>query len=403
MKTVQRLDIYTVDRAKTFKDDRGFLHVPLRAARTGVQDYGDHKEFRPDAEVFSAKSLGTFNKLPVTDQHPPEMVTAANASLFVKGLTEQGRKDGRFIVTDAVIFDETLIAKVEDGDQIEVSQGYTTVLDERPGEHKGEKYDLVQTDIVHNHTAIVTRGRAGAEVRILMDSDGNQVVQTAQEASMKIKIDGKEVEVSDEAGKIIQAAMDKTTKEAKGLQTQIDELGKDNPDLSKTLALLETAQGKVDGLTPQVAELEGTVDGLKTEIEKLKDPKHLDTQVAETVALRDAAAKAGLKVEDTQGMDIMDLKKAIVMKALDKSEEDLKDKAEAYIDGLLSVIGEGSKDGRSDAAKKTGEKINDALHQDDKPEEGSIEASRAKTDDLKQKQKDLWKTDLSATKSKVAA
>lgn len=153
----------------------GCLRVDAYLTRTGVFTYRnpdgtERREYRPPTEVFKADSLGTFAMVPVTDDHPPEMVTASNAKQYLRGTTgEAVRQDGDRVACTMMITDAELVSKIEAG-KVEVSCGYETDLREEPGvTPDGQRYDAVQTNIRGNHVAVVTTGRAGPEVRIRLD------------------------------------------------------------------------------------------------------------------------------------------------------------------------------------------------------------------------------------------
>ena len=67
----------------------GYLVANVRTARIGTQDYLGSELDRPDldtvtvyrdeSEVFRKASLQTFGLLPVTDDHPADLVTADTA------------------------------------------------------------------------------------------------------------------------------------------------------------------------------------------------------------------------------------------------------------------------------------------------------------------------------------
>ena len=46
-----------------------------------LADGTTRRELRTDAEVFAADALSSFEALPVTDDHPPAMLTAATAAI----------------------------------------------------------------------------------------------------------------------------------------------------------------------------------------------------------------------------------------------------------------------------------------------------------------------------------
>lgn len=152
------------------KTPEGFLichNVPI--ARTGTQDYlpreiglkdgGGLVHVRRHAEdVFSPATLASFEGKPVTDDHPAQEVNPSNYGAYMKGVTQNVRQQGDYIVADLVVHDAQLIAEIEAGKR-EISCGYDCHY-----EKDGDGYK--QTNIIGNHVAVVDRGRAGPKVSI---------------------------------------------------------------------------------------------------------------------------------------------------------------------------------------------------------------------------------------------
>lgn len=159
------------------KTPQGFLRVDGHATRVGVLEYVDasypggvRRELRLPEDLFHFDSLASYEGAPVTDDHPPEMVTATNARTYQRGTSmTQGRRDGDHVAVDLQIVDENLIAKVGNG-KVELSNGYQVKLDPTSGVHPlYGRYDCIQRDIRLNHIAVVDVGRAGPTSRIRMD------------------------------------------------------------------------------------------------------------------------------------------------------------------------------------------------------------------------------------------
>lgn len=169
-----RYDIGSLRPAQRLPDGR--LRVDGHLTRAGVFSYRNadgsvRREYRPDAEVFRPSSLATFADVPVTDDHPPEMLTADNARSHAVGFVSgEPRRDGDHIAARIVVMDAATIAKVEAG-KAELSCGYECDLDSTPGvTPDGERYDAVQTNIRGNHVAIVEVARAGRSARMRLDA-----------------------------------------------------------------------------------------------------------------------------------------------------------------------------------------------------------------------------------------
>ena len=161
-------------------DDRGFLRCEGRIGRAGVQTYSDGKrawnEFRPPEEVFDVESMASYQLAIVTNEHPDDMVDASNVRELQRGhVGTDVRPDGDWLRVSFLITDADTIADVRAG-KVEVSGGYKADLKKQSGEHNGQRYDYVQQKIRGNHVAIVDRGRAGPEGRLLLDGAGVQVL-----------------------------------------------------------------------------------------------------------------------------------------------------------------------------------------------------------------------------------
>lgn len=167
-----RYDLGTLRPAQTRGDGR--LIVDAHITRSGVFSYRNpdgttRREYRPPDEVFKADSLSTFALVPVTNDHPPEGVTSRNARKYAVGsVGENVRQDGDHVTAQLVVFDQGVIDAMARGKR-DVSCGYECDLDETPGvTPSGERYDAIQRNIVGNHLAIVSVGRAGS-ARVRMD------------------------------------------------------------------------------------------------------------------------------------------------------------------------------------------------------------------------------------------
>lgn len=258
------MQITVNDRASyriTHRDytDEGFLRVPGKVARIGIQDYlarelnlpGDPnriiKVYRPAEEVFNDESLTSYDTADVTIEHPKGFVTADNyrsvSAGFVRGAA---RQDGDYVVADLIIKDKRAIDAINSG-KVELSAGYTAIYDERPGmTPDGEPYDMVQTQIRVNHVAIVDRARAGAGARIFDRKNEGKTMH-------RINLDsGRSVEVSDEAtALLVSDSLERMTKQVSdaeasrdAAQATADAHAEENAALKKTIADADAALGE---------------------------------------------------------------------------------------------------------------------------------------------------------------
>lgn len=154
-----------------FKDLNGYLIcTDCILARTGKQSYRKNEVFatddiseieidRPYEEVFDAKTLASFENVPLCKDHPDEDVTPENHNSYSVGFVRnirQGKDNNTdVIIGDLVITDSDVIELVENGEYCELSCGYNTDIigDDREG--------YKQTNIRGNHVALCQQGRAG--------------------------------------------------------------------------------------------------------------------------------------------------------------------------------------------------------------------------------------------------
>jgi len=287
--------------------DEGFLKVPGRVARTGIQDYtarelsldGDPnriiKVFRPADEVFKAESLNSYDHSDATNDHPSNLVNSTNfKKVTVGSVVSPGVKDGDFVKVDLIIKDEETIKLIESG-KAELSAGYTAEYCDEPGTTKdGIKYELVQRDIKINHVAVVNKARAGSMARIF---DNKPEIKL-----MKVTLDnGRAVEVEDAIGAQVEDCISRLTKDA---------------DESKENS----------------AKAEAKADALEEENKKLKE-KSTDKAISDQVALvtyaMDEARKLAGKDFTCDSMDIIKIQKAAL--TVYNKDKDYSEKEDAYI------------------------------------------------------------------------
>ena len=154
------------------------LNVPV--ARSGTQEYlpgelglpagteaasedGLIPVLRPEEEVFSRECMSSFEGMPVTNDHPPDGVTAENIRRLQMGHAHNIRRgvgdESDLLLADLLITDPRLIELILHQGKREISCGYTYLLSEENGQ-------FVQRQIRGNHVAVVDAGRAGPRVCI---------------------------------------------------------------------------------------------------------------------------------------------------------------------------------------------------------------------------------------------
>jgi hypothetical protein len=175
MATHRRLDLGEL-RPMTRRGD-GTVRVQAHLTRCGVFPYLQpdgtiRRELRPRDEVMDPESLASFAGVPVTNDHPPEMVDSKNARKYAVG-SLQGTPipDDDHVRGDLSVYDGETIGQMDSGSRRQVSLGYTCDLEETPGvDPVYGPYDAIQRNIRGNHVALVTTARAGGTARVRLDA-----------------------------------------------------------------------------------------------------------------------------------------------------------------------------------------------------------------------------------------
>lgn len=221
---------------------------------------GGYDVYRSEEEVFSDETLASLEGKPVTDDHPGEALDSSNYSLYSKGVVKNARRGeaeyADFILADLVIWDKSLVEKVESGKQ-GVSVGYTCDYDEEDGE-------LRQKDIICNHVAVVDEGRAG-EKAVIRDSSTTIITINKEEAPMadEIKVEAT-VGAGEERPEEIIAVDECKKDEAKTDECKTE----DSVDLAEVIKDLAERVGRLEA---RLEEKEKTgFDALEEEIFKEK-------------------------------------------------------------------------------------------------------------------------------------
>lgn len=161
---------------------QGFLRVePSRLARDGTLVYSDGREewneFRSAEELV--KAARSFDLVPLTWDHPPEMLTSSNVRHWQCGsvgtVTVENVDGVTYLVGSVLITDPGLIRAAQDGECCELSIGFLARVWEKSGvAPDGLSFKFLQTDLEGNHVAAVEEGRAGPICRLSAVGDAWQ-------------------------------------------------------------------------------------------------------------------------------------------------------------------------------------------------------------------------------------
>lgn len=304
-----RYDFAPITKSET--TDEGYLRVWCRAARCGTQLYrrsdgSQVREYRPPEEVSNPESLQTFGMKPATWGHPPVLLDSKNTKEHQIGYSgSQVRFNDGFVEVALTVTDQDSIDKIKRGDARQVSAGYKVDFDPTPGNTpEGEEYSGVQRNIRVNHIAVVPVGRAGPEVKLLMDRmDSADAVaydpepgtpaqtHTSVESPLmaSVKFDGLEIDLPVEAATAVQSYVKDTTKQIAELDAAKAELSTKLDEYAKEIESLafekESAEGRADALTERVAELEA-------ETSSRNDTAELDELIKARIAVFNKLAPA---------------------------------------------------------------------------------------------------------------
>lgn len=203
-----------LDDVKTLAD--GYKVVRSKIARTGIQKYlgrelGDEaiangfksgdlvKVYRSPEEVFSEDAVNGWAAVPVTVNHPAELVDSSNVEEYQVGNVRDKAhvdREGGWLGLEYVVMADRAIAGLLDGSLSEVSGGYTAELDWTPGvTPDGQRFDVQQRNIRPNHLAMVPRGRAFAKDAVVSGVAREYIEDRRMEAKTIMLDSGKQITV----------------------------------------------------------------------------------------------------------------------------------------------------------------------------------------------------------------
>lgn len=174
MGSVSRNDSFTLESYETTSN--GFLNISGIVTRTGVFRYDEGNELRPHDEVLKPESLDSMFAVPVTWEHPPDLLTPETIPMYQKGFVASkpeivtlGETMHAVKLSNIVIQDPSLIHEIVKNGLSEFSLGYSCDIDEHSGRFDSEEYARIQRNIVYNHLAVVKDARCGKICSIITE------------------------------------------------------------------------------------------------------------------------------------------------------------------------------------------------------------------------------------------
>lgn len=343
MPSVQRYDSVPI-RDYHFDDQTGFLYVyrvPIAGAM--VQKYvksdgSEEMEAKLPEEILSDATVSSANSKPVTDGHHG-LVTKDNSHDLLKGFTaSNGHVEGNMLYNDITITDPNLISQIKSGDKRELSIGFETQMDPTSGTYNGTKYDAVQRNIRINHVAVVPKGRAGHEVRLIGDSaEAVEQVEPSEEKGNQmetrvVRADGQNITVAaDDVEKITKLDADNSAKakQIADLDAQIKKLQSEKAQL----------QGDADTSAKKADEAQAKADSLEADNKKLQEEfdKYKADGVDKKLELIDKVKSFVGDEYDYHGKSDRDMKIDAV-KAIKGDSVDLTDKSDTYVQAAFDML-----------------------------------------------------------------
>lgn len=311
--------------SKPVRLPNGFVRAEGYLTRTGIFVYRDAKgntvrELRTPDEVLHPEALASFALVPVTNDHPPELLTADNAKQYAVGsVSESVVPEGDKVRASLMITDAAAIEALDAG-KSELSCGYTADVVLESGVWQGQPYDAIQRNIRGNHVALVDAGRAGPTCSIRMDA--TDVAQEIAMDDVMIEVGGAKYSVPAEmAGELVKML------ESKGLKPAMaDEKPADKPS-EEMAAVKADAQRKIDAL-------QARLDGLQSAASAKSLRETIAREVREDIAVTDLAKRFDADVSES---DSTESKRRKIVAKLDPSIK-LDGKSPEYVGGLLDAL-----------------------------------------------------------------
>ncbi len=329
----------------------GRLVADAHITRAGIFSYADSTkpsgvrlELRPESEVFDSESLASFANLPITDGHPPKLITADTAKKVMVGMTgDHVTRDDEFVKAKVSIADAGTIKKMDAGD-VEVSCGYACVVEDKAGvDPKYGRYDAIQRKIRGNHLAVaVGSARAGRTARVRMDSE-----LTDQERS-----DAREVvpsATSHGGGAMDPEKLQETVRALEaGLKTAETALVTQTARADSAETARDVERGKVVTLESQIGTLRATIAANATAVETaaIGEQRERADKAEQLVARFDAEVESRvkercalmIKATSVLGTDFRmdDLSKRDIESAVVKRLDSTADVSKAVADGVIT-------------------------------------------------------------------
>ena len=285
--------------SKRTKDENGYLTVlnnPI--AKAGVFQYLHSELFEDSTDdtivnVYRdfkdlCKVKDTFADKPIVHNHQwvGEETNRVDGAMGSKITVDE---ENQTLNADLIFYNPDLIKAIEDGEDVELSPGYTGDIVEEHGMFNGQSYDYRQIPDYCNHMAVVKNGRAGKDLKIQDSKPKNQGDTMAKKVIAQSK--SFSTRLRDSLRKILD-------EEAK---TEVQDEEAQLTDSEMMVKIAEIAGGDMDEEAKLTAIRELLGSEVKAEDEDPTAEKTEDEDAVEKTEDEDAVEEKKTEDEDTAG------------------------------------------------------------------------------------------------------
>ncbi|KVZ26976.1 hypothetical protein WL14_00590 [Burkholderia cepacia] len=258
--------------------------------------------FRPPEEL--EKAAATFNTLPILLVHKHVSADDPKKELIIGTTGSNAAFDGQYLTNDLAFWDGAYIEKIESDEQRELSSSYRYKPVIKSGTYNGAQYDIVMTEIMGNHVALVVEGRAGPEVTV-----ADSQIQPPEKVRT-VKLNPKQKAALKPRAAKLKVAMDEGLDTA-GVEEALEEALEEVQALGEPAAAVDNGNAEIADLLKQLlAKFEGKAAAAADEDD---DP--------EAAADEERRAEEAKKAEEAKNASAMDAKIAAATKGVRESIE----------------------------------------------------------------------------------
>lgn len=260
--TEVRLDAPT--KFKVIRSDDGRLHCEGAFCRDGILEYRQPngeiiRELRRPEINSDPQTVESFKFLPLGIEHPKTgLLNTKTYKEYAVGTTDSSsvHYDSEFggIVGWVSLFDENAIKLAESKEKVELSAGYTCDIKQEKGVWNGQAYDREQINVRANHLALTSKGRAGEDVKLRLDSEAGIGVAMSSLSTHKnrmavVRCDDVEYsDIPEVFASIAGAKFKELDEQVKRVDSLTDKLENLTTQLKSTEENLSKKEGRLDAL-----------------------------------------------------------------------------------------------------------------------------------------------------------